>query len=387
MQLSDFDYNLPEKMIAQRPIEKRDSSRLMVFERERCSLTHTSFSSIVDFLKNTDVLVINDTKVFPARLRGIKENTGGKIEVLLVKNQKNGKKENNVWEVLLNTYKGMKKGSALCFGNGELRGIIRELNGKGKGILEFETTDSIFEVLERIGEPPLPPYIKRKLSVNSEQWSVMGSKESGDETRDPKPETRNSLLTTDHSSLITAFDKKRYQTVYAREIGAVAAPTAGLHFSDELLEGIKKIGVEIINITLHVGLGTFMPVRVSNIKDHIMDSERYVIASDNAEKLNKAKRDKRRIIAVGTTTARTLESEVEKYGKFTEGEKETSLFIYPGFKFKAVDALITNFHLPKSTLFILVSALCGLENIMDCYKKAIEMEYRFYSYGDAMFII
>ena len=384
MNLSDFDYNLPEKLIAQHPVVKRDSSRLMVFEKERCSLNHTTFFNISDFLKDGDVLVINDTRVFPARLRGVKENTGGRVEVLLLKSCKNGTEKNNIWEVLLNTYKGIKKGSALCFGNGELKGMIRDLDGNGKGILEFEATDDIFNILDRIGEPPLPPYIKRKSLDVSNLQSAISIQESGIKTGNLKPETQN-FPNTIHYSIFT--DKERYQTVYAREIGAVAAPTAGLHFSNELLERIKKIGVEIINITLHVGLGTFKPVRVSNIKDHIMDSERYAIALDNAEKLNKAKMDKRRIIAVGTTTARTLESEIEKYGKFSTGEKETSLFIYPGFKFKAVDALITNFHLPKSTLLMLVSAFCGLENIMDCYRKAIEMEYRFYSYGDAMFIM
>src|SRR3989338_2789584 len=352
MQLSDFDYSLHEELIAQYPLGKRDSSKLMVFDRNTGSLIHTNFFKIANFLMNTDVLVINDTKVFPARLRGVKENTGGRIEILLLKNWKNGKAEENIWEVLINTNKGIKKGATLCFGNGELKGIIRESDGNGKGILEFETRNDIFEILDRIGEPPLPPYIKRKLLVNSEQY----------------------LPNTVHYSLFT--DRERYQTVYARERGAVAAPTAGLHFSDELLKRIKKTGVEIINITLHVGLGTFKPVRVSNIKEHIMDSESYVIASDNAEKLNKARRDKRRIIAVGTTTARTLESEIEKYGKFTEGEKETSLFIYPGFKFKAIDSLITNFHLPKSTLLMLVSAFCGLGTIMKCYREAIDRGYR-----------
>ena len=415
MQLSDFDYSLPKELIAQYPLEKRDASRLMILNRITGALTHSYFCNLIDFLSSSDVLVINDTKVFPARVHGFKKDTGGKIEVLLLREVANPDsatkhdsfpemeetgnrgEERSCWEVLLNKGKGIKEGSSICFGNGELIGLVRKFNGNGKGIIEFNSFCDIFKVLDKIGETPLPPYVKRRHGAWSmehgegeklERWED-GLTDHSSLVTTPCPSlvTAHSSLTTDHSSLTTSLDRDRYQTVYAKENGAVAAPTAGLHFTGGLLEKIKRAGAEILNITLHVGLGTFKPVRVNDIKEHIMESERYTISPEVAESLNKARESKKRIIAVGTTTARALETEMQVQGKFTGGEKETNLFIYPGFQFKAVNALITNFHLPKSTLLMLASSFCGLESTLESYKEAINRKYRFYSYGDAMFII
>lgn len=340
MKVEDFDYYLPEKLIAQTPLEKRDTSRLMVLDKTTGKIEHKHFYNIVDYLEEGDTLVLNDTKVLPARLIGEKEETKAVIEILLLKNI-----SGDDWECLVKPARRIKVGTIVTFGAGELKAkCIKE---EPEGIRHFTLIydDILMEILEHLGTMPLPPYIHEKLK-----------------------------------------DQSRYQTVYAKEIGSAAAPTAGLHFTKELLEQLTKKGVNIAYITLHVGLGTFRPVSVDKVEEHEMHSEYYQMTKETAELLKKTKENKKRIIAVGTTSTRTLETIMTKYNEFTECSGWTNIFIYPGYKFKAIDALITNFHLPKSTLVMLVSALAGRENILNAYKTAVQEEYRFFSFGDAMLI-
>ncbi len=339
MKTDDFDFYLPEELIAQTPLEKRDSSKLLVLNKNTGNITHSKFSNIIDYLNEGDVLVLNDTKVMPARLMGVKEDTGAVVEVLMLK--ENGK---DTWEVLAKPAKRIKEGTIINFSD-KLKAKCIELKDEGIRVLEFIYTGIFYEILDELGEMPLPPYIHEKLK-----------------------------------------DKDRYQTVYAKNIGSAAAPTAGLHFTKELLDKIIKKGIKVEYITLHVGLGTFRPVNVEDVTKHKMHSEFYHMSSDTAKVLNDAKKNKNRIISVGTTSTRTLETIMNLYGEFKECSGWTDIFIYPGYKFKAIDALITNFHLPKSTLIMLVSALAGKENIMRAYNEAVEKRYRFFSFGDCMFI-
>lgn len=340
MKTDDFDYYLPENLIAQTPINKRDESKLMVLNKETGTIEHRHFADIIDYLTPNDVLVLNDTKVMPARLIGQKEDTNGHIELLLLKNTKN-----NIYECLCKPAKRVKIGTIVNFGDGILKAKCIEV--KEEGIREFEFLyDGIFyEILDKLGEMPLPPYIHKKLK-----------------------------------------DKNRYQTVYAKNIGSAAAPTAGLHFTQELLEKLKNKGITICYVTLHVGLGTFRPVNVEDVTTHKMHSEYYTINEETAKILNQAKKDGKNIVSVGTTTTRVLETVMNQYQTFKECSGYTSIFIYPGYQFKAVDSLITNFHLPKSTLIMLVSAFCSKEIIMNAYSEAIKNSYRFFSFGDSMFI-
>lgn len=339
MKTSDFDFDLPEELIAQTPILKRDESKLLVLDKETGDVSHHVFKDIVDYLNSGDVLVINDTKVIPARLMGVKEETGAVIELLLLKDM-----GDDVWECLSRPQKKLHTGTTIVFSD-ELSARVVELLDDGVTRVKLVYDGILLEILDRLGEMPLPPYIHEKLS-----------------------------------------EKDRYNTVYAREYGSAAAPTAGLHFTKDLLNILEAKGVIITNVTLHVGLGTFRPVVVDDINNHHMHSEFYNMSSHTADILNKAKADGRRIIAVGTTSTRTLESVINKYGEFRECSGNTDIFIYPGYSFKAIDALITNFHLPKSTLVMLVSALAGRENILNAYQEAINKKYRFFSFGDAMFI-
>lgn len=340
MKTDDFDYYLPENLIAQTPINKRDESKLMVLNKETGTIEHRHFADIIDYLTPNDVLVLNDTKVMPARLIGQKEDTNGHIELLLLKNTKN-----NIYECLCKPAKRVKVGTIVTFGDGILKAKCIEV--KEEGIREFEFLyDGIFyEILDKLGEMPLPPYIHKKLK-----------------------------------------DKNRYQTVYAKNIGSAAAPTAGLHFTQELLEKLKNKGITICYVTLHVGLGTFRPVNVEDVTTHKMHSEFYTINEETAKILNQAKKEGKNIVSVGTTTTRVLETVINQYQTFKECSGYTSIFIYPGYQFKAVDSLITNFHLPKSTLIMLVSAFCSKEIIMNAYSEAIKNSYRFFSFGDSMFI-
>ena len=341
MKVDEFDYYLPKELIAQKPLKERSTSRLMVLDKNTGKIEHQKFYNIIDYLNPGDTLVLNDTKVLPARLIGEKEDTGAIIEVLLLKNL-----ENDTWECLVKPARRIKVGTVVLFGNGELK--MRCTKELDEGIRHFEMIyDGIFlEILDRLGTMPLPPYIHEKLE-----------------------------------------DKSSYQTVYAKEIGSAAAPTAGLHFTLDLLEQIKNKGVNICYITLHVGLGTFRPVNVDDVTQHKMHSEYYTVSKAVADKLNETKKLGHKIIAVGTTTTRTLETVANKYdGNFQEDSGWTNIFIYPGYNFKAIDNLITNFHLPKSTLVMLVSALAGKENILNAYNEAIKNKYRFFSFGDAMFI-
>lgn len=340
MKTEDFDYYLPENLIAQTPINKRDESKLMVLNKETGTIEHRHFADIIDYLTPNDVLVLNDTKVMPARLIGQKEDTNGHIELLLLKNTKN-----NIYECLCKPAKRVKVGTIVTFGDGILK--AKCIEAKEEGIREFEFLyDGIFyEILDKLGEMPLPPYIHKKLK-----------------------------------------DKNRYQTVYAKNIGSAAAPTAGLHFTQELLEKLKNKGITICYVTLHVGLGTFRPVNVEDVTTHKMHSEYYTINEETAKILNQAKKEGKNIVSVGTTTTRVLETVINQYQTFKECSGYTSIFIYPGYQFKAVDSLITNFHLPKSTLIMLVSAFCSKEIIMNAYSEAIKNSYRFFSFGDSMFI-
>lgn len=340
MKTSDFDYELPEELIAQDPLEDRTSSRLLVLDKNTGERKHTIFHEIIDYLNPGDCLVINNTKVIPARLIGEREETGGKVEVLLLK-----RKENNIWETLVKPGKKARPGTRLVFGGGLLHAEVKEVVDEGNRLIQFEYEGIFEEILDKLGQMPLPPYITHELK-----------------------------------------DKNRYQTVYAKYEGSAAAPTAGLHFTEELLEKIEKKGVKIARVTLHVGLGTFRPVKVDDVTKHHMHTEFYQVTEEAADIINSTKRDGGRIICVGTTSCRTIESASDDSGVVHAGEGDTDIFIYPGYKFKVLDCLITNFHLPESTLLMLVSALAGKENIMAAYKEAVDMRYRFFSFGDAMFI-
>lgn len=339
MKTSDFDFELPQELIAQTPLLNRDESRLLVLDKKTGSIEHKKFRNILDYLNPGDVLVINDTKVIPARLMGVKDDTGAVIELLLLKDM-----GNDIWECLSRPQKRLRLGTVVKFSD-ELSASVVELLDDGVTRVKLIYSGILLEILDRLGEMPLPPYIHEKLA-----------------------------------------EKDRYNTVYAKNIGSAAAPTAGLHFTNELLDELRNIGVIIVNVTLHVGLGTFRPVVDDDISNHHMHSEYYEMSSETARVLNSAKADGRRIIAVGTTSTRTLESVIYKYGKFIECSGNTEIFIYPGYEFKAIDSLITNFHLPKSTLVMLVSALAGRDNILNAYHEAIISRYRFFSFGDAMFI-
>lgn len=339
MKTEDFDYELPSELIAQTPLEKRDSSRLLVLDKETGNIEHKYFNNIIDYLNPGDVLVLNDTKVIPARIIGTKIDTNAVIELLMLKD-----KGNDIWEVLSKPAKRIKIGTIVKFSD-KLSAECVGLGEEGIRLFKFIYDGILLEILDELGEMPLPPYIHEKLN-----------------------------------------DKDRYNTVYAKNLGSAAAPTAGLHFTPELLREIENKGIKIEYITLHVGLGTFRPVNVEDIKDHKMHSEFYMMSKETAQELNKAKKENRRIISVGTTSTRTLESIMNLYGEFKECSGWTDIFIYPGYEFKAIDALITNFHLPKSTLVMLVSALAGREKIMKAYKEAVDNKYRFFSFGDSMFI-
>lgn len=340
MKVSDFDYDLPERLIAQHPSEKRDESRLMVLNREKQTIEDKVFKDVIDYLNPGDCLVRNNTKVIPARLYGKKE-TGANVEFLLLK-----RIHDDTWEVIVRPGRKLLKGAKVIFGDGILEATIDDVLENGNRLVTFKYEGIFNEILDQIGLMPLPPYIKEKLK-----------------------------------------DKDRYQTVYAKYDGSAAAPTAGLHFTEELLEKIRQKGVEIANVTLHVGIGTFRPVKVENVEEHDMHSEHYYIKKEDADKINNAKKNGKRIISVGTTSCRVLESIADESGFVKETEGDTSIFIYPGYKFKCIDSLITNFHLPESTLVMLVSALAGKDFILKAYKEAVEKEYRFFSFGDAMIIL
>ncbi len=340
MQLEDFDYDLPEELIAQVPLQKRDASRLLVLDKNTGKIQHRSFPDILDYMEAGDTLVLNDTKVLPARLIGIKEDTHAVIEVLLLKDI-----QDNTWECLTRPAKRVHVGTTIVFGNGELKAECIEEQDEGIRKYRLIYDGILLEILEHLGTMPLPPYIHEKLE-----------------------------------------DQSRYQTVYAKNIGSSAAPTAGLHFTQELLEKIKAKGIHIAYITLHVGLGTFRPVQEENILDHKMHTEYYEMNEETANLLTKTRKEGKKIIAVGTTTVRTLETIMMKYHQFQACQGNTNIFIYPGYQFQAIDYLITNFHLPKSTLIMLVSALAGRENILHAYQEAVKEKYRFFSFGDSMFI-
>ena len=340
MKTDDFDYELPEELIAQTPLEKRDNSRLMVLDKKTGEIKHEVFANIINYLNPNDILVLNDTKVMPARIIGEKENTNAIIELLLLKNI-----ENDDWECLAKPAKRIKIGTIISFGTGKLKAKCIGIGEEGIRIMKFEYNGIFYEILDELGTMPLPPYIKEKLK-----------------------------------------DKNRYQTVYAKNIGSSAAPTAGLHFTPELLNKIESKGITLCYVTLHVGLGTFRPVTVDDVKTHKMHSEFYTMTKDVAEVLNSAKKNNQRIISVGTTSTRTLETIMSKHGKFIETSGWTDIFIYPGYEFKAIDAQITNFHLPKSTLIMLVSAFATKEIILNAYNEAVKNKYRFFSFGDSMFI-
>ncbi len=341
MKVSDFNYDLPQELIAQVPIKNRDESRLMVLNREKQTIEHKIFKDIIDYLEPGDCLVRNNTKVIPARLYGIKEETNANVEFLLL-----NRIDGDIWEVMVRPGKKLKAGAKVTFGDGILKAEILEQLDNGNRKVKFEYSGIFNEILDQIGLMPLPPYIHEKLK-----------------------------------------EKDRYQTVYAKYEGSAAAPTAGLHFTEELLEKLKEKGVEIANVTLHVGIGTFRPVKVENVEEHDMHSEHFYIKAEDAEKINKAKKEGHRVIAVGTTSCRVLESIADENGMVHETEGDTQIFIYPGYKFKCLDALITNFHLPESTLIMLVSALAGRDYIMKAYNEAVKEKYRFFSFGDAMFIM
>ncbi len=340
MKVTDFDFYLPEELIAQHPLEKRDQSRLMVLDRNTGEIEHKKFYDIIDYLEKGDTLVLNNTRVMPARLIGEKEHTGGKIEFLLLK-----RLEGDKWECLAKPGKSAKPGRRFIFGEGKLIAEVIEVLENGNRIIEF-TYDGIFEqVLDSLGEMPLPPYIHERLE-----------------------------------------ERERYQTVYSKEEGSAAAPTAGLHFTKELLQKIKDKGINIAYVTLHVGLGTFRPVKVETIENHDMHSEFYILNEENADIINETKRRGNRVISVGTTSTRTLETIADENGLVKAQSGWTNIFIYPGYKFKIIDNLITNFHLPESTLIMLVSTLAGREHVLAAYNEAVKEKYRFFSFGDAMFI-
>ncbi len=339
MKTEDFDFDLPEELIAQTPLLKRDESKLLILHKDTGNLEHKHFTDILNYLQKGDILVLNDTKVMPARLYGVKEITEASIEILMLK-----EKEKDEWECLVKPAKRVHVGDVVTF-SPKLKATCTSSGEEGIRTFHFDYDGIFYEILEELGEMPLPPYIHEKLK-----------------------------------------DKSRYQTVYAKNVGSAAAPTAGFHFTKDLLSKVKEKGVEIVYVTLHVGLGTFRPVNVEDVTKHKMHSEFYMMSQEAADILNKAKGEGRRIISVGTTSTRTLETIMKTYGTFKECSGWTDIFIYPGYNFEAIDALITNFHLPKSTLLMLVSALAGKENIMHAYQEAIERKYRFFSFGDSMFI-
>ena len=341
MDVKDFYYDLPQELIAQDPLEDRSSSRLMVLDKITGEVEHRHFKDITEYLRPGDCLVINNTKVIPARLYGVKEGTEAKIEILLLK-----RKENDIWETLVKPGKKCKIGTKIVFGEGILTGEVVDIVEEGNRLIQFHYEGIFEEILDRLGQMPLPPYITHQLQ-----------------------------------------DKNRYQTVYAKYDGSAAAPTAGLHFTPELLQQVRDMGVEIAEVTLHVGLGTFRPVKETDVLKHHMHSEFYKIEQSEADKINKAKKEGHRVIAVGTTSTRTLESAADENGFLTEKSGWTEIFIYPGYQFKVIDALITNFHLPESTLIMLVSALAGKEHVMAAYEEAVKERYRFFSFGDAMIIL
>ena len=340
MDVKDFYYDLPQELIAQDPLEDRSSSRLMVLDKITGEVEHRHFKDITEYLRPGDCLVINNTKVIPARLYGVKEGTEAKIEILLLK-----RKENDIWETLVKPGKKCKIGTKIVFGEGILTGEVVDIVEEGNRLIQFHYEGIFEEILDRLGQMPLPPYITHQLQ-----------------------------------------DKNRYQTVYAKYDGSAAAPTAGLHFTPELLQQVRDMGVEIAEVTLHVGLGTFRPVKETDVLKHHMHSEFYKIEQSEADKINKAKKEGHRVIAVGTTSTRTLESAADENGFLTEKSGWTEIFIYPGYQFKVIDALITNFHLPESTLVMLVSALAGREHVLNAYEIAVQEKYRFFSFGDAMLI-
>lgn len=339
MKKSDFYYHLPDELIAQTPIEPRNSSRMLVLNKQTGKLEHTVFSELFSFLKKGDTLILNNTRVLPARIYGIKEGTGARVEFLLLKNL-----GDNTWEALAGPGRRAKSGSVFKFSD-KLFCEVLSSTPEGNRIIKFTCDGEFYSLLDEVGQMPLPHYITEELK-----------------------------------------NKERYQTVYSKELGSAAAPTAGLHFTDEMLQNLKMQGINIGYVTLHVGLGTFRPVKADDIKDHKMHSEHYIIPSETAELINKTKADGGRVICVGTTSCRTLESAASLHGCIKECSGDTDIFIYPGYKFKCMDALITNFHLPESTLIMLVSAFAGYENTMNAYKTAVEQKYRFFSFGDAMFI-
>lgn len=341
MKTSDFYFDLPKELIAQDPLTDRASSRLLKLDRNTGDIEHRHFTDILDYLLPGDLLVLNNTKVIPARLLGVKEETGANVEVFLLK-----RLSDKTWETLVKPGKKLKPGTKVSFGDGLLKAEILDILDDGGRIVQFEYSGIFEEILDKLGEMPLPPYITHKLK-----------------------------------------DKDRYQTVYAKYEGSVAAPTAGLHFTKELLDEVKKNGIDIAYVTLHVGLGTFRPVKTTEITEHIMHSESYIITEETAEKINNTKKNGGRVICVGTTSVRTLESAAEEDGTINASEGDTSIFIYPGYRFKVLDGLITNFHLPESTLVMLVSAFAGRENVLNAYKNAVDEKYRFFSFGDAMMII
>ena len=340
MNVSDFYFDLPEELIAQDPLEDRASSRLLVLDKNSGEVKHKHFRDVLKYLKKGDCLVLNDTKVIPARLFGTKVGTDAKIEVLLLK-----RKSDNVWETLVKPGKKMREGAEVVFGDGLLKGTVVGIVDEGNRLIRFEYDGIFEEILDQLGQMPLPPYITHQLQ-----------------------------------------DKNRYQTVYAKHDGSAAAPTAGLHFTKELLEEIESMGVKIAHVTLHVGLGTFRPVKVETIEEHHMHSEFYIVEEEEAKKINDTKKEGGRVICVGTTSCRTLESATGEDGILKAGSGWTQIFIYPGYKFKILDCLITNFHLPESTLVMLVSALAGKEHVMAAYEDAVKERYRFFSFGDAMFV-
>ncbi len=341
MKVSDFNYELPKELIAQHPYDKRDEARLMVLDKRNQSIEHKVFKDIIDYLNPGDCLVINNTKVIPARLYG-KKDTGANVEFLLLK-----RIENDIWEAMVRPGQKLKSGSKVVFGDGLLKATVLEVLENGNRKVEFEYEGIFNEILDQIGLMPLPPYITEA----------------------------------------TREDNEKYQTVYAKYDGSAAAPTAGLHFTEALLEKIKEKGIEIANVTLHVGIGTFRPVKVENVEEHEMHSEHYYIKKEDAEKINFAKRTGHKVISVGTTSCRVLESVADENGMVKETEGDTSIFIYPGYKFKCIDSLITNFHLPESTLIMLVSSLAGKDFIMKAYEEAVKQRYKFFSFGDAMLIL
>lgn len=340
MKTSDFYYDLPEELIAQTPVEPRDSSRMMVYNRKTKEVLHKHFYDVIDFLNEGDALIVNDSRVLPARIYGTKIPTGANVEFLLLKQVKD-----KVWETLVKPGKKARTGDSFTFGDGIMTGKVIDVLEDGNRIVEFKCDSNFYETLDKIGQMPLPPYIHEKLK-----------------------------------------DKERYQTVYSHELGSAAAPTAGLHFTDELLEKIKAKGIKIGYVTLHVGLGTFRPVKVDDVTTHKMHSEHYEVPEETAKLIEETKKNGKRVIAVGTTSCRTLESVAKEHGKVVPCEGWTDIFIYPGFEFKVLDGLITNFHLPESTLIMLVSAFVGYDEVMSIYKEAVKEKYRFFSFGDSMFI-